>query len=316
VIVIRKNNILEDPIGLLLLKLSAPAMAGMVIYSLLSIADTFFIARLGARAMAALTICIPVYSLVVSLASGTGVGITSAVSRRLGEGEIKHADNVAWHGLIISFIYGIIFIWVGIKYIDPLLILFGCTPEIFAMCRQYLIINLLACMFTFPSMIIANIIQGEGNTAIPMITLLLGMGLNVALDPVLMFGFGPIEAMGLNGAALAGVAAQVITTLFLIISLFKRREYLPWSLKNIRPDIKVMADIYTVAIPSTVMEILGVFVMVILNRIVADFSITALAALGIFLRIRSLFFVSVYGLSQGSLPITGFAYGARYYDRV
>ncbi|MEN6463432.1 MAG: MATE family efflux transporter, partial [Syntrophomonas sp.] len=105
-------------------------------------------------------------------------------------------------------------------------------------------------------------------------------------------------------------------TVILILKLMKKREYLPWSIKNFKPSLKVLVDIYTVAIPSTIMEILGVVVMVLLNRVVAGFGITFLAALGIFLRIRSLFFMSVYGLSQGTLPIAGFAYGARKYDRV
>lgn len=287
-----------------------------MVFSLLSLAETYFVSQLGARSMAALTLCIPVYALVVSTASGTGVGVTSVISRTLGEGNIKYADNVAWHGILISIIYSVVFIWAGLKYIDSLLILFGCTPEIFALSKGYLIINLLACTFTFPAMMIANIIQGEGNTVIPMLTMLMGMTLNVLLDPIFIFGYGHLRALGLNGAALAGVLAQLLVTIMLVVLLFKRRGYLTWSIRNFRPDLKVMKDIYSVALPSTVMEILGVLVMVFLNRIVAGFGVKSLAALGIFLRIRSLAFMPIYGICQGALPVIGFAYGARKYDRV
>lgn len=315
-VLIKKVNLLEDRIGVLLARLSFPAITGMVFYSFLGLIDTFFISRLGPASMAALTICLPVYLLVISLASATGVGLTSVISRTLGEGDRAGADNIAWHGLFISLVYSIVFMWLGIKNLDTLLLLFGCTPDIFALSRQYLIINLLACFFTFPPMLIANIIQGEGDTFIPMATSLLAMILNVVLDPVFIFGLGKFPAMGLNGAALASVIAQVVLTVLLLVIISRRRVLLSWSWHHFKPSLKVLKGIYAIAIPSTFMEITGVGVMVGLNRVVAGFGYTSLAVLGIFLRIRSFFYMPVYGLAQGALPVIGFSYGARLPERI
>lgn len=313
---ISRANLLEDRIGVLLTRLSFPAISGMVLYSFLGLVDTFFVSQLGPASMAALTICLPVFLLVVSLASATGVGLTALIARALGEGDPKMADNIAWHGLTISILYSIIFMWLGLKNIDDLLLLFGCTPEIFSLSRQYLIINFWACFFTFPPMLITNIIQGEGNTVIPVATSLLTMILNVLLDPIFIFGWGNIPAMGLNGAALAGVAAQMVLTVILFAIISRRRVHLSWSLKNYRPDLKVLVSIYAIAIPSTVMELIGVAVMVGINRAVAGFGYISVAVLGIFLRLRSFFYMPINGLAQGTLPLIGFCYGARQPERI
>ncbi|MDD3890613.1 MAG: MATE family efflux transporter, partial [Syntrophomonadaceae bacterium] len=307
---------LDHSVGILLVKLSFPAMAGMILYSLLNLVDVFFIARLGPEALAVMTISIPVQVLVTSMASATGVGVTSLIARTLGAGDIKDADNTAWHGIFISIFYGIIFVFLGIKYIDELLILFGCTPETFVMAKSYLRIILAGCIFTFIPIMLGSIIQGEGNTFLPILVALIGISLNVIFDPIFMFGLGPIEGRGLDGAAIASVLAQILSSLLLIVIVLKRRVFLTWSITNFRPGLKVLSGIYKVGFPAIIMEITGVVIMAFLNRVLGGYSYTAVAVLGIFLRIRSLTLMPVLGLTQGTMPITGFAYGAGNLDRV
>lgn len=303
-------------VGRLLLQLSFPPMIGMVIYSMFSIIDTFFIAKLGSAALAALTITIPIQVLMISCASATGVGLTSLISRTLGKGDIKLADNIAWHGIILSILYGFIFAFIGNYYMDDLLIIFGCTPETFFLSKEFLQVILTGCIFTFIPMNLGNIIQGEGNTFLPILISLFGMGLNVLFDPILIFGIGSFEGLGLKGAALATVCAQFINTLIVISIVIRRRALLTWSLNRFRPSLKVVYGIYKVGIPTMFIELAGVVIMAFLNRILAGFSYTAIAALGIFLRVRSLIYMPVYGLQQGTMPIAGFAYGAGNPDRV
>jgi len=310
------NRLANEPVGRLMVRLSFPAITGMILYSLFSLIDTFFVARLGTAALAALTLCVPIEILLVSVGSATGVGITSLLSRTLGQKNLKCADNIAWHGLIICILYGLFFSWLGLSNIDFLLQLFGCTPKIFALSREYLSIMLIGCLFTFIPMIAGNILQGEGNTLLPMLTALAGIILNVILDPVLIFGLGPVEPMGLRGAAWATVVAQIFCTLFALGAMFKKRTFLSWSIQNFRPSIAVMAGIYKVGIPTLLMELLSVVLMVFFNKILMEFSYAAVAVVGIFVRIRSLFYMPVYGLAQGVVPIVGFAYGARNRDRV
>jgi len=308
---INKNNLLADErVGRLMVRLSFPAIAGMIMYSLFSLIDTVFVARLGTAALAALTMCVPIEILLVSVGSATGVGITSLLSRTLGKRDFSGADNIAWHGLFICIIYGLFFSWLGLTNIESLLRLFGCTPEIWELSREYLNIVLLGCLFTFVPMIAGHILQGEGNTLIPMLTALAGIILNVMLDPLLIFGLGPVPAMGLRGAAWATVVAQLACTVIALAAMIKKRVFLSWSISNFRPAISIMIGIYKVGLPTLLMELLSVGIMVFFNKILLEFGYAAVAVMGIFVRIRSLFYMPVFGLAQGAMPMVGFAYGA------
>ena len=242
--------------------------------------------------------------------------MTSLIGRTLGSGNVKLADNVAWHGVVISFIYGGLSVGLGLHYIDSWLIIFGSTPETFALSREYMQIILWGSLFTFLPMTLGNIIQGEGNTFIPMVISLLGISLNVVFDPIFIFGWGGMPALGLNGAAVATVLSQMVTTV-VIIALAKRKiSKLTWSRANFRPSLRVVSEIYRVGFPAMIMELVSVMNLTIINRTLTGYSYTAVAALGIFMRIRSLAHMPVHGLAQGTMPIAAFAYGARQYDRV
>jgi len=291
-------------------------MAGMVISAFFALIDTFFVSRLGSSALAALTFCIPIEILLTSTGAATGVGITSLIARTLGQKDNVQADNIAWHGMIIAIVYGGIFSWLGLANLERLLLLFGCSPEIFALCRDYLFIILIGSIFNFIPMIAAHIVQGEGNTRLPMICSIVAIFLNVLLDPLLMFGPGTLPALGLKGAALATVLAQIISTALIVYLMFKNKLLLSWKPAHFRPRANVLTGIYRVGLPSLVMELLAVFIMSYLNKILVGFDYTAVAALGVFFRVRSIFYMPVYGLAQGAMPIAGFAYGAGKPDRV
>jgi len=313
---INKHALGEERVGRLIVSLSFPAMAGMLLSAVFGLIDTFFVSRLGSASLAALTICIPIEILLVSTGSATGVGLTSLISRTLGKSDHLLADNIAWHGMAIGIVYGVFFSWLGVTKLDELLVLFGCTPEIFSLCRDYLYIILMGCSFTFIPMIAAHIVQGEGNTYLPMLSSILAIFLNVLLDPLFIFGLGPLMPMGIRGAALATVLAQMLSTGFILYKMFTERSLLSWSIGNFHPSIRVITGIYRVGLPTLVMELLAVVIMTYLNKILAGFNYTAVAALGVFFRVRSIFYMPIYGLAQGAMPIAGFAYGARQYDRV
>ncbi|MGI6453254.1 MAG: MATE family efflux transporter [Syntrophomonadaceae bacterium] len=291
-------------------------MTGMMIFSLLKLIDTYFIAQLGPVALAAFTLTIPVQVLITSLASATGVGVTSLIARKLGSGDVKYADNIAWHGIIISIGYGLFFLTIGTSFIDDLLIFFGCTPETFILSKNYLNIILWGCVLAFVPMIMESCIQGEGNIILPMIISLFTMALEVCFDPLFILGWGPIKGMGLNGAAIATIIAQFFGFILLVVMVLKKRYILTWSWTHFRPSWDVVKGIYMVGLPTMIMELMGVFIMVFLNRLLAAYSYTAVAALGILLRVRSLLLMPAAGLSQGTMPIAAYAYGAGNLDRV
>ncbi len=303
-------------VGYLLARLSLPAMAGMIIFSMFSLMDTWFVAKLGPDNLAALTMVIPVQVLITSMASATGVGITSLIGRALGSGQRAYADNAAWHGLVLSLIYGLVFALLGLAYIDELLHFFGCSSKIFLLSKAYMQILLMGCVFSFVPIILMSVIQGEGNTLVPVLISLVGIIINVVLDPIFIFGLGPIKAMGLKGAAYAGVLAQILVTVLAGALAVKKKRFLSWSTANFAPSWGVLLAIYRVGFPTLVMELAGVIVLGYMNRILAGFSFTAVAAMGVFLRIRSMLYMPVFGLVQGTMPIAAFAFGAGNLERV
>ncbi len=288
----------------------------MLIYSLFSLVDTFFVARLGTISLAALTFSVPIQVCLVSIASATGVGLTSVIARTLGAGDLKRADNIAWHGVLICILYGLMAIVIARFYLSDLLYLVGCKPDLFLMIKEYLQIILFGSIFIFIPIILGSVIQGEGNTFLPMIVALTGILINVALDPLLIFGFGPVKGMGLNGSALATVLAQMICSLQVITAIANNQDHMDWRLRHFKFRFTVIHDIFKVGFPTIIMELVGVFVMAVLNKVLIGYGNHGIAALGIFLRSRSLFYMPVYGLTQGAMPIAGFAYGSGNLDRV
>lgn len=291
-------------------------MGGMVLYALFSLADTYFIAQLGPAALAALTLCLPLQVLMVSIAAALGTGVTSLIGRMLGQEEYRHADNIAWHGMAIMAAYSLFFLWLGYRYQEPLLILFGCTPETLPLCRGYLSIALPGSLLAMIQIVLGSTLQGEGDTMLPVAASLAGIILNVVLDPLFIFGLGPVPALGLNGAAWAGLLAQLGSLLLMLVVMTRRKTYLSWSLRNFRLRPRIFLAIYKVGFPALVMELVGVLIMVYINRILALYSFEAVAALGVFLRVRSLVFTPVGGLLQGTMPIASFAFGAGQFERV
>ncbi|HWP95550.1 MAG TPA: MATE family efflux transporter [Syntrophomonadaceae bacterium] len=303
-------------VGPLLFKLSFPAIAGMILYSMFSLVDTYFVARLGSQALAALTLSVPLQILISSLASASGTGLTSLISRTLGAGDGRMADNIAWHGLIIAVIYGVCFSLVGFYFLDPMLLLFGCTPDTFFLCREYLQIVLAGSVFTFLLIIMENIMQGEGDTVMPMLVGLGGIILNVIFDPVFMFGLGPLPGMGMRGAAWATVLSELLSTWLIFQIITRRRLLLAWKWAHFRPSLRVVKGVYAVGLPMLMAELAWVFSMTVQNRLVAGYGYTAVAAIGIFLRVRSFCLTPVFGLAQAALPMAAFAHGAGSAERV
>lgn len=313
---INRQDMLQRKTGLLLFQLSWPVMGGNVIFSLLCLVETYFVSLLGAVPLAVTTLTIPVQIFMTAIASAAGVGLTSYISRVLGEGRRSEAINAAWHGVLLAIAMGFLMWWVSSAYLDDMLLFSGCTPETFALAKSYLTIMLKGSIFLFMAIILANIMQGVGDTLWPMVIALVGLVVNIILDPLLIFGCGFIPAEGLSGVAMATVAGYLCAALLTIYLLIRRYPSLVKVGQYFVPRLSIITAILRVGLPALVMEIATLFVMVFMNRVLVTYGSAAVAVLGIFLRIRSLVYMPVFGLNQGVMPVAGFAYGARLNDRV
>jgi putative MATE family efflux protein len=294
----------------LLMRLSVPSIIAMAIQALYNVVDSIYVGRISTDALSALSLAFPVQMILIGIGVGTGVGASSLISRRLGENNKHAAVNAAEHSIMLSLFYGIVVALLGFLFSDQILQLFTSENNLIRMGSEYIKIILIGSTAMFFPMISNNILRGEGNTFTPMIAMLIGSIINIILDPFLIFGIWIFPEMGVAGAAIATVAARIISGSFLVyILLFSKKNELQISLKDFAFDFQIIKDIYVVGFPAMVMQFLVSFMLGGMNKILADFGSTAIAAAGIYFRLQSFVFMPVFGLNQGYMPIMGYNYG-------
>ncbi len=310
-----QGDLANDQVRKLLITLSLPAMIGMTVQALYNVVDTFWVGRLGPEAIAALTICFPIQMIMIALASGTGTGLSSIISRRLGEGRPDDVANAVHHGFLIVLVYGLVITTLGLLWAQPLLRVFGATSELFMLSLDYIQLILAGSTLMFFAVLSGSMLHAHGDAGTPMKSMVTGAVINIVLDPFLIFGIGPFPAMGVRGAALATVIGQMGSCTVNFRRIFIQKQ-LPLSSKTFNLSFSMLGEIYKVGFPSMIMQFMNSALIVIMNWILGSYSYLAISAAGIYFRIESLIFMPAMGITQGFLPIAGFAYGAKRLDRL
>ncbi len=312
----QSHNLGEDKILSLIIKLSIPSTAAMLINALFNVVDTIFVGRLGKNAIAALSISFPLQLIAISLAVGTGVGVTSLISRSLGERDVEKADHIGGYAMTLALMVSCIFSIVGLLFTDPVLKLFGATQALLPYTREYMITIFAGGIFIFFPIIANSVMRGEGNTLTPMKVMMISALTNIVLDPLLIFGIGPFPQMGIQGAALATIIARAISAVFAAYYFMCGRSSLHFKWTHFQPSWPLTCDIYKVGGPSAIMQLMGSALVAITNNVLKGYGETAIAAMGIYWRLQSLAFMPVFGINQGIMPLVGFNFGAKKFLRV
>jgi len=299
----------EEPILKLLFKLSAPAIIGMIIQAMYNIVDSIYVGRLSTDALSALSISFPVQMFLIAVGVGTGVGTSSLISRLLGQGNKRRANNVAEHVFFIAIIYGILGGLLGIFFSENIIRLFTDDPVLIDLGYQYINIILTGSIAIFIPATFNYILRGEGNTFLPMLTMIIGAVLNMIIDPFLIFGLGPFPQLGVAGAAYATVFSRFIGGIFIVFVLFSDKNELTLKLEDFEFDFQIIKEIYNIGIPAMANRLLFSVSIVFINIILGAFSSTAIAVMGLIFRMQSFFLMMVFGLTQGYLPIVGYNFG-------
>jgi len=313
---IKRLDLGKEAILPLILKMSWPSIIAMTAMSLYNFIDTFWLARLSAEALAALTVCFPIQIIFAAVGVGTGIGAGSFSARMFGAGNTLHAKKTAGQIFSLSFIFGLIMIISVLLFGNAILTGFGAFEEIMPLCHDYLYIIVFSSPFLFFSMMSNNLLRSEGRPLLSMYVVLVASVTSAVLDPFLIFGIGPFPRMGIRGAAFAAVIAQIAASIFsLIFMQLKSSKYeLKWS--YIIPDIQIIRSIYSTGLPSIVINLVASLVLVIYNHVLAGFGSQAIAALGICFRITGLATMVIFGIGFGLMPVVGFSVGARLYQRL
>lgn len=305
----KSDRLGTEPILPLLFRLSIPSIIAMFIQALYNVVDSIYIGHLSKEALSALSLAYPIQLILIAIGVGTGIGTSSFISRQLGQGNKKRASNAAEHIILITFLYGLIVSTGGYFFSDQIIAFFTDDPLLISMGAEYIRIILIGSLAIFLPMIANNILRGEGNTFLPMVTMLIGSVLNIILDPFFIFGIGFFPRWGITGAAFATVLSRIISGTFSIYILFSDKNELKLDIKNFQYDFTILRSIYKVGLPAMFIQLLASFMIAGMNKILVSYSSTAVAAAGIYFRLQSFVFMPVFGLNHGYMPIVGYNYG-------
>ena len=305
------------PIRPLIISMSLPAIISMTINALYNIVDSYFVARISEDALTAVSIIMPLQLMIIAFGVGTGVGVNSLISRRLGARRQQDADKAATTGIVLGFFNYLVFLFVGLVFPAAFVGTYASPGSyIYTAAIQYLTVVFCGSFFVFIEVIIEKILQATGNMKAPMVCSMTGAITNLVLDPIMIFGLFGFPELGVVGAAIATVTGQALSFVLAVIILFKGNQLVRISFKGFRLEKKVVGDIYQVALPSIIMQSISSVMNVFYNMILVAYSTTAVAVLGVYFKIQSFVFMPVFGLNQGVLPVIGFNYGAKNSERV
>ena len=304
------------PVGRLLISMSLPIMISMLVQALYNIVDSMFVSRISEAALTAVSLAFPAQNLMISVATGTGVGINALLSKSLGERNFDMANRTARNGVFLALCSFAAFAVAGALFCRPFFQVQTDIREIVDYGVSYLRIICLCSFGIFFQVAFERLLQSTGLTLYTMFTQGLGAILNIIFDPILIFGLCGFPRMGVAGAAVATVAGQTVAAcLGLYFNLRKNRE-LDLSPQGFRPEGKVIRRIYAVGVPSIIMGSIGTVMTFALNKILIAFTSTATAVFGVYFKLQSFVFMPVFGLNNGMVPILSYNYGARKRARI
>ena len=310
-----RNQMLgNERINKLLLKLSAPAIIGMMVNALYNLVDTFFVGRVvGKFAIAGLTVAFPIQMIIVAIAQLIGVGAASVISISLGKKDLEKANNVAGISIVLVSFVGIITCVFGLAFIDPILKLFAASGIVLEYAKAYMSIILVGNIFVTFTIATNSLIRAEGNAKVAMMTMVVGTALNIVLDPLFIYVFD----MGIKGAAYATVISQFVSFLFIVSYFLSGKSTMKLAKHHFKLRFDYIKEIVTVGFPSFARQAAGSVMAVIINTSLVHYGgDVALSAYGLINKVTMFLFMPLFGVVQGMQPIVGFNYGADKYDRV
>ncbi len=314
---IRENKMGTEPVPQLLLSMALPMMFSMLVQATYNIVDSIFVSRINEAALTAVSMAFPIQNLMIAVATGTGVGINALLSRSLGEKKQETADQAANMGVFLAIMSYLVFLIIGLTV--PEIFMRAQTPyeDIIAYGVEYTRIVTIFSFGIFGEIVLERLMQATGKTLLSMAVQLVGAAINIIFDPILIFGLLGFPAMGVTGAAVATVAGQIIGMIVgIFLNHFLNRE-IRLSVKEIlSPKPAIIARIYSVGIPSILMASIGSVMTFCMNKILMGFSSTATAVFGIYFKIQSFFFMPMFGINNGMVPIVAYNYGARNRQRI
>lgn len=313
-----ENKMGTMPVGKLLFNMSLPMMVSMLVQALYNIVDSIFVAKLSENALTAVSLAFPLQTLLIAVATGTGVGMNALLSKSLGEHDFKKANKIADNGIFLYVLSYIVFLILGFTVVKPFYAsqIGSADVEIMELGIDYLSTVMILSFGLFGQIFFERLLTSTGRTIFSMTSQLCGAITNIILDPILIFGLLGAPKMGVTGAALATVIGQCVAGIIACVCNHKFNHEVSLNIKGFRPDWTLIGHIYAIGIPSIIMQSIGSIMTYCMNRILIEFSSTATAVFGVYFKLQSFFFMPVFGLNNGITPIIAYNYGAKQRKRM
>ena len=309
----KENKMGTQPIWKLIMTLSLPMVASMIIQALYNVVDSLFVASISPEQLEfnAVNLSFAAQNFIIAVATGTGVGINALLSKSLGEKNHERAQKIANNGVFLALCSYILFLILGFTLIEPYMRIMTDNEQVIEFGKQYLFICYVGSFGVFGQIVMERLMISTGKTYLSMITQATGAIVNIIFDPIFIFGLG----LGVRGAALATVLGQVVGFVIGIILHAKFNREVKLSFKGFRPDGKLIGRIYAIGIPSIVMASIGSVMNVIFNNILYSFpapiGVYSQNAFGAYFKLQSFVLMPIFGLNNGLVPLIAFNYGAQ-----
>lgn len=307
---LKENKMGVMPIAKLVLNMSLPIMLSMLVQALYNVVDSVFVSRISEEALTAVSLCYPAQNLMIGVATGTGVGVNALLSRALGAGERERANKIAENGVFLAFVGYAIFLILGLTCSHFFLATQTANETIINYGVDYMMVVCCMSFGIFGEIMFERLMQATGRTIYTMYTQGLGAIINIILDPIFIFTLG----MGVKGAAVATVIGQIAAFILGIVLNHYKNPEIRLSIKEFRPDLKIIGSIYAIGIPSVIMVAIGSVMTFLMNIILITYTTgkeTAATVFGVYFKLNSFIFMPIFGLNNGVIPIVAFNYGAK-----
>ncbi len=312
------NKMREMPVYKLMIQMGIPMILSMALQAVYNIVDSAFVGNMkegSEAALNALTLVFPVQMLMVAIAIGTGVGTNALLARTLGQGDSKKAAMVAGNSLFLGVIIYVICFLFGIVGVNAYISSQTANPEVLSMGTSYLKI---CCVLSFGIVFFSlfeKLLQATGRSLYSTSGQVAGAVINIILDPIMIYGIGPVPKMDVEGAAYATVIGQIASAVLLFVFHIKLNKEFEHGFKYMKPDGKIIKEIYAIGLPAIIAQAL-MSIMVYVMNLILKFDASAQTAYGLFYKVQQFVLFLAFGLRDAITPILAFAYGMRSKKRI
>ena len=305
------NRMKEMPVKKLMLQMGVPMILSMALQAVYNIVDSAFVGNMSVgseAALNALTLVFPVQMLMVAVGVGTGVGTNALLAMTLGQGNQKKAAKIAGNSLVLGVVIYVVCLLFGICGVKTYISSQTVEPEVIAMGNDYLRICCILSMGIIFFSILEKLLQATGRSMYSTIGQITGAVINIILDPVMIYGLGPVPEMGVRGAAYATVIGQMASAVLLLVFHLKLNREFAHGMKYLKPEGRIIKEIYAIGLPAIIAQALMSLMVYVMNLIL-KFSPSAQTAYGLFYKVQQFVLFLAFGLRDAITPIVAFAYG-------